>query len=180
MPHNIICPSSLLFWGDVGTNARIERAHQDGSDRQTIVSSHIGSPNGLTLDTKGQVKQSFHSIRQHVLQNLIYEKWNFSRPYWIFFIKLSTAKLLAYDKVFYMLYLRTLMLAKIQIQSGLVRTRSIFCIPHGHQINPLCVPFIVLFCQFELWCSFSCYCCAMYELVSFRFENRLPVPEHRN
>lgn len=42
---------SHLYWTDWGTNAKIERAALDGSERRAIVREpHVEWPNGLTID----------------------------------------------------------------------------------------------------------------------------------
>jgi hypothetical protein len=41
---------SLLFWSDWGEAPKIERSNLDGSNRHIIVASHLGWPNGLTID----------------------------------------------------------------------------------------------------------------------------------
>ena len=43
----------LLFFSDWGDNPRIEKANQDGTDRDAIVSTGLVWPNGLTLDRTG-------------------------------------------------------------------------------------------------------------------------------
>ena len=40
-----------MFWSDWGVAPRIERAHLDGSGRSSIISDHVGWPNGLCIDT---------------------------------------------------------------------------------------------------------------------------------
>jgi sugar lactone lactonase YvrE len=40
-----------MFWSDWGDNARIERAWMDGTNRDVIVSTDLGWPNGLAIDT---------------------------------------------------------------------------------------------------------------------------------
>ena len=39
-----------MYWSDWGAAPKIERAGMDGSLRQTIVSTGLQGPNGLTLD----------------------------------------------------------------------------------------------------------------------------------
>lgn len=39
-----------MFWTEWGSTPKIERAYLNGKNRQTIVSSSIGWPNGITLD----------------------------------------------------------------------------------------------------------------------------------
>ena len=41
----------LMFWSDWGVAPRIERAHLDGTGRSSIISDHVGWPNGLCIDT---------------------------------------------------------------------------------------------------------------------------------
>lgn len=39
-----------MFWTDCGTEAKIERADLDGSERTTIITQDIRSPNAITID----------------------------------------------------------------------------------------------------------------------------------
>ncbi len=43
-----------MYWTDWGEPAKIERASMDGSDRQTIHSTELGEPNGITIDYQTQ------------------------------------------------------------------------------------------------------------------------------
>ncbi|XP_033742626.1 low-density lipoprotein receptor-related protein 4-like isoform X2 [Pecten maximus] len=51
-PRKIIFDSntSEIYWTDWGTNAKIERANYDGSDREVVVDSGLVWPNSLVLD----------------------------------------------------------------------------------------------------------------------------------
>lgn len=40
----------LLFWSDWGKMPKIERSYLDGKNREAILSSNLGWPNGLTID----------------------------------------------------------------------------------------------------------------------------------
>lgn len=40
----------FMYWSDWGTNARIEKAGMDGSERSVFLSENIGLPNGLVVD----------------------------------------------------------------------------------------------------------------------------------
>ena len=42
----------MIFWTDIGSHAKIERAYLDGSDRKVIVKDNLKSPQGLSLDLK--------------------------------------------------------------------------------------------------------------------------------
>lgn len=42
--------NGYMYWTDWGSSPRIERAGMDGTHRQTIVSTNVKWPNGLTLD----------------------------------------------------------------------------------------------------------------------------------
>ena len=44
------CLTRYLFWGDWGTEPKIERSRLDGSNRTTIIDLDIAWPNGLTID----------------------------------------------------------------------------------------------------------------------------------
>jgi len=48
-PRAIVVGNGYIFWSDWGSNPRIERAFQDGSNRLTLVSDRILWPNGLAL-----------------------------------------------------------------------------------------------------------------------------------
>ena len=39
-----------MFWTDWGSNAKIERANMDGSERVTLVNTSLTWPNGITID----------------------------------------------------------------------------------------------------------------------------------
>ncbi len=43
-----------MYWTDWGAPAKIERASMDGSNRQTIHSTGLGEPNGITIDYQTQ------------------------------------------------------------------------------------------------------------------------------
>ena len=42
--------SSYIFWSDWGRTPKIERATMAGNERQLIVSTDLGWPNGLSID----------------------------------------------------------------------------------------------------------------------------------
>ena len=46
----ILVLSSVLFWSDWGTHAKIERSGMDGQGRSPFITADIVWPNGLTLD----------------------------------------------------------------------------------------------------------------------------------
>lgn len=48
--HNNECCCRLMFWTDWGSNAKIERANMDGSERVTLVNTSLTWPNGITID----------------------------------------------------------------------------------------------------------------------------------
>ena len=53
MSHSLvlsICISRRMYWTDWGTQAKIERARLDGTDRQPLITTALGYPNGLVLD----------------------------------------------------------------------------------------------------------------------------------
>ena len=62
----IAFPIRWLYWTDWSTEARIERASMDGTLRQTIVTTGLVWPNGLTIDFDSQklywVDASLHKI----------------------------------------------------------------------------------------------------------------------
>ena len=43
-----------MYWTDWGSEARIERASMDGSDRKVLIDSDLKWPNGLTIDYQSQ------------------------------------------------------------------------------------------------------------------------------
>ncbi|KAL0979642.1 hypothetical protein UPYG_G00187630 [Umbra pygmaea] len=44
----------LLFWSEIGNDAKIERAGMDGSERRVVVSDSLRWPGGLAVDTLGE------------------------------------------------------------------------------------------------------------------------------
>ena len=40
----------LMYWTDCGSSPKIEKASMDGSSREAIVTTSLGSPSGLTMD----------------------------------------------------------------------------------------------------------------------------------
>ncbi|XP_022088890.1 low-density lipoprotein receptor-related protein 4-like [Acanthaster planci] len=55
MPRAIIVDSknSYLYWTEVGSSPKIERANTDGTSRQVLVDTDLKWPSGLTLDIEG-------------------------------------------------------------------------------------------------------------------------------
>ncbi|XP_041465960.1 low-density lipoprotein receptor-related protein 4-like isoform X1 [Lytechinus variegatus] len=55
MPRAIIVvpTNDKLYWTDWGTTPNIEMSNRDGSDRQVIIDTELGWPNGITYDIKG-------------------------------------------------------------------------------------------------------------------------------
>ena len=45
---------SYLYWVDVGPPARIERAKQDGTEREVVIHDRIDTPSGLSIDYDAQ------------------------------------------------------------------------------------------------------------------------------
>lgn len=39
-----------MYWTDWGQYAKIERANLDGTDREVLINTSIGWPNGITID----------------------------------------------------------------------------------------------------------------------------------
>lgn len=48
---------SVMYWTQIGTSPKIERANYDGSDRRTIVTS-VDRPYAITLD----LDREYHSV----------------------------------------------------------------------------------------------------------------------
>lgn len=46
--------SSVMYWTDWGSSAKIETANYDGTSRKVIIGTNLGWPNGLHLDTQGK------------------------------------------------------------------------------------------------------------------------------
>ena len=44
----ILC--SYMFWTDLGSPNKVERAYMDGTGRITIASTNLGLPNDITID----------------------------------------------------------------------------------------------------------------------------------
>lgn len=42
-----------MYWTDWGLNPNIMKATYEGNNKQTLVASSLGWPNGLAIDTKG-------------------------------------------------------------------------------------------------------------------------------
>lgn len=42
-----------MFWSDWGTRPKIEKATMHGENRQSIISSNLRWPNGITIDVTG-------------------------------------------------------------------------------------------------------------------------------
>ena len=55
MPYNLIVSSRQLYWTDLGTPAKIERASMDGTSREVLHSTGLVQPNALTLDYDSQI-----------------------------------------------------------------------------------------------------------------------------
>ena len=57
-----------MYWADWGSNPKIEKASMDGALHQVIVNSHLGMPNGLTIDYASQIvywtDRIFHTLER--------------------------------------------------------------------------------------------------------------------
>ncbi|XP_072243174.1 vitellogenin receptor Yl [Leuresthes tenuis] len=47
----LLPPKGLMFWTEIGSIVKIERAGMDGSDRKAVVNSSLGWPGGIAVDT---------------------------------------------------------------------------------------------------------------------------------
>lgn len=48
---NICFGTRLMFWTEIGSVVKIERAGMDGSERTAVVNSSLGWPGGVAVDT---------------------------------------------------------------------------------------------------------------------------------
>ena len=46
---------SVLYWTNWGIQPTIEKSNYDGTNRQVIINSGLGFPNGLAVDSQGKV-----------------------------------------------------------------------------------------------------------------------------
>ncbi|XP_067886518.1 low-density lipoprotein receptor-related protein 2-like isoform X2 [Heterodontus francisci] len=55
-PHSLVLQPliGLMYWADIGSEPRIERAGMDGTNRKLVIKSGLGWPTSLTLDLLGR------------------------------------------------------------------------------------------------------------------------------
>ena len=50
MLTRLLCTCRMMYWTDLGLEAKIERAYMSGRGRQTLVNTGLYWPNGIFLD----------------------------------------------------------------------------------------------------------------------------------
>lgn len=54
-----------MYWSDWGKVAKIEVANLDGSNRQVLINSSLGWPNGLAIDIAATPKKLYWADAKH-------------------------------------------------------------------------------------------------------------------